>query len=71
VNQTSGGAHTADEDRAAHAVEVGLLKREGFADPKPRAPKQHDERGNRWPSARSLTARITATISSTVGGSAG
>jgi hypothetical protein len=35
---------TADENRAAHAVEVGLLKRKGFADSEPRAPKQHDQR---------------------------
>lgn len=61
----------ADEDRAVHDVEVGLLKRQGFADSESRAPKQHDQRAQPWPSGRSPTARITATISSTVGGSAG
>jgi hypothetical protein len=34
----------ADEDRAAHVVEVGLLKRQGFADSESSSPKQHDQR---------------------------
>jgi len=44
----------ADEDRAAHDVEVGLLKRQGFADSESRAPKQHDQR------AQSLAIRANS-----------
>jgi hypothetical protein len=33
----------ANEDRAARAVQVALLERECLADPKPSAPKQHDQ----------------------------
>ena len=52
---------TPDQYSAAGAIEVALLERECLADPQSGTPQQHNQR----------TVRITAMISSTVGGSAG
>lgn len=62
---------TADEHSATAAVKIALLQIERFADAEPGAPEEHDQGAESRPSARSPTVRITATISSTVGGSAG
>ena len=61
-----------DQQRAAARIEVGLGERERLVDAQPGAPQHHDQAAQpaavhacrrRW--------RMTATISSTVGGSAG
>jgi hypothetical protein len=62
---------TAHEDRAAHAIKVALGKRERFADPQAGAPQHDDQAAHPRPSGRSPAQRMTATISSTTGGSAG
>ena len=61
----------ADEDRAAAGVEVSLGERERFVDAQPGAPEHDDHSAH--PQAMGLVPawRMTATISSTVGGSAG
>ena len=53
-----------DEQRAAAMVEVGLAERERLVDAQAGAPQHHDQ-------AAQPAARMTATISSMVGGSAG
>jgi hypothetical protein len=61
----------ADEQRAAAGVEVPLCERERLLDAKAAAPKD-DDQGAQASAVRPVpTLRITATISSTVGGSAG
>jgi hypothetical protein len=40
---------SSDEDRAAEAVEIGLSEREGFADPQPGSPEEHDQRAKALP----------------------
>jgi hypothetical protein len=35
---------TPNEDRPARSIKVGFLKSDGFADPQPGAPQQHDQR---------------------------
>jgi hypothetical protein len=62
---------TPNEDRAASAVEIGLGEVERFADPQPGAPQDHDERPEPSAVGPVTGERMTATISSTVGGSAG
>jgi hypothetical protein len=61
----------ADEQRAAAAVEVRLAERESLVDSQSGSPEPTIRARRRWPYAVSPAARITATISSTVGGSAG
>jgi hypothetical protein len=60
-----------DKNCSAGAIEIGLGEVKRLADPKADAPQDHDQRPEPrtvWPSP---AARMTATISSTVGGSAG
>ncbi len=61
----------ADQDRAAARVEVALGERERLLDPQPGAPQTTITARSRAPWRSSPAWRITATISSTVGGSAG
>ena len=61
----------ADEDCAAARVEVSLGERECLVDPQVGAPEYDDSARNRRPWTLSPAARMTAMISSTVGGSAG
>jgi hypothetical protein len=61
----------ADEDRSAPVVKVVLGQRQRFLDAQAGAPKNDDHR-SQPPAWRSSDAwRMTATISSIVGGSAG
>jgi hypothetical protein len=58
-------------NRASTLVKIGLGQRQRLVDPQPGAP-QYDEQGVEAIAVASVPAwRITATISSTVGGSAG
>ena len=61
----------ADLHRTTPLVEVILAQRERFLDAQPRAPEHHDHRTQRPSVAIGDRVAITATISSTVGGSAG
>jgi hypothetical protein len=61
----------ADDERTTAWVEIRLIEGECLADPQPGAPKDTMIPRNRTPSRLSPAARITATISSTVGGSGG
>ena len=61
----------AHEDRAAARIEIGLDQRQRFLDPQPAAPQHDDQRAEPDPVPIGRILRITATISSTVGGSAG
>lgn len=60
----------ADDHRSRASVEVGLGERERLADPQPRNNSTISAH-NRTPLAPAPAVRITAMISSTVGGSAG
>lgn len=60
----------ADENRPTRTVQVGLGQGQGFADPQPARHRITISERRRAPSASSPAARITATISSIVGGSA-
>jgi hypothetical protein len=60
-----------DQDRSETRVEVVLGEGQRFVDPQPRAPEQHDQGPMRAPWLSSPAARMTVTISSTVGGSGG
>ena len=61
----------ANEHRPARTVEVGLGRGKRFADPQACAPQITISARRRAPSASSPAARMTAMISSIVGGSAG
>lgn len=61
----------ADEDRATVRVEITLAERERLLDAKPAAPEDDDHGAQASAVAITSTWRITPTISSTVGGSAG
>ena len=60
-----------DQDRSETRVEVVLGQSQRFIDAQPRPPEQHDQARMRAPWLLSPAARMTATISSTVGGSGG
>src|SRR3954469_6877804 len=60
-----------DQQRSAARVEVGLGECERFADAQASAPEHDDEPRSRRPWTPSPAWRITVTISSIVGGSAG
>jgi hypothetical protein len=60
-----------DDDRSTAAAEVRLVQRERLVDPKAGTPEHDDERPQAAAVRLSPAARITATISWTVGGSAG
>ena len=60
-----------DQQGAAAAVEVGLAQRERFVDAKPGSPQHYDQAAQPATVQTVASGRITATISSTVGGSAG
>ena len=57
-----------DEDRATDAIQVALGQRERFADPQPGTPSTTMTPRSLTPSGSSPAARMTAMISSTVGG---
>jgi hypothetical protein len=59
------------QNRATLHVQVALAERERFADPQSSAPSTTITARSRTPSGPSPAARITAMISSTVGGSGG
>jgi hypothetical protein len=61
----------ADQDRASMSVKIALVERERFADRQPARQSTTIRPRSRIASASSPAARITAMISSTVGGSAG
>jgi hypothetical protein len=61
----------ADQHRAALLVEVDLGQRERFLDAQAGAPEHNDQTRARAPWTPSPAWRMTATISSTGGGSAG
>jgi len=61
----------ADKHSPPASVQVCLGERERFADPQPRSPQHDDQRAQTHPIRPPPAARITAMISSTVGGSAG
>ena len=61
----------AHQQRPAPRVEVALAERERLLDAQPAAPEHDDQRPQPKPWRSSAAWRITATISSTVGGSAG
>jgi hypothetical protein len=60
-----------DENSATVGIEVRLVERERFADPQIARQSITITPRSRRPSGSSLAARITATISSAVGGSGG
>jgi hypothetical protein len=60
-----------DKQRAAVAIEVGLAERERLTDPQPARQSTTIRPRSLTPSGPSPAARITAMISSTVGGSGG
>jgi hypothetical protein len=60
-----------DQERAAALIEIALGQSERLLDPQPGSPQDHDQGAWRRPWARSPAARMTAMISSTLGGSAG
>ena len=60
-----------DEDSTAGTIEIALLEGERLADLRPARQASTINARSRLPSASSPTVRMTATISSTVGGSAG
>jgi hypothetical protein len=60
-----------DEQRAAALVKIGLGERERFLARSPARHRMTISARSRRPSASPPAARITATISSTLGGSAG
>jgi hypothetical protein len=59
-----------NEQRPAARVEIGFVEQERFLDPQARSP-QDDDQPTEPLTVRAPAARITAMISSTVGGSAG
>ena len=61
----------ADEQRAAALIEIGLGERERLVDAQPGSPEEHDQGAQTAAVRPSPAARMTATISSTFGGSAG
>src|SRR5215211_2751228 len=61
----------AHQERAAARVEVALEQIERLLDPETGAPENHDQPRIRSPATPSPATRMTATISSTRGGSAG
>src|SRR3954454_7120367 len=61
----------ADQQRSTTVVEVGFVELQRRLDPQARAPQHHDQATHAQPWRRPPAVRITATISSTVGGSAG
>jgi hypothetical protein len=61
----------AHQERAAARFEVALVEVERLLDPDPGAPENYDESRMRSPATPSPATRMTATISSTRGGSAG
>jgi hypothetical protein len=60
-----------NQNGAALPVKIGLGQRERLADPKPGTPEHDDHPRSLMPSGPSPAARMTAMISSTVGGSGG
>jgi hypothetical protein len=60
-----------DEDRTAAAIEVRLTQRERFVDARPARHNTTIRPRSRLPCTLSPAMRMTVTISSTVGGSAG
>ena len=60
-----------DQQRTAPGVEVALCERERFVDAQAAAPEHDDQRAQPPAVTVSPVRRMTATISSTVGGSAG
>jgi len=64
-------ASAADKDAPLSRIKVALGQRQCLIDPQSGTPKQHDQGRVRNPDNRLPAQRITATISSPVGGSAG
>src|SRR5581483_1487534 len=62
---------TPDKHGAAGSVQIALLERRASLIRRPARQSSTISARSRWPSARSPMVRITAMISSTVGGSAG
>ena len=61
----------ADQHRPAGRIKIGLRESQCLTDPQPSAPQHHDDRPQPIAVDIGPAARITATISSTGGGSAG
>ena len=68
---TTAALAAADQERAAARIEVTLVEVERLLDPQPGAPENDDQSSNAVTGTPSPAARMTATISSTRGGSAG
>jgi hypothetical protein len=59
------------EQRAASVIEIGFSEGQRFLDPQAARQRTTIKPRRRWPCASSPALRMTATISSTLGGSAG